>query len=1189
MKNTSIEKLEPLTIPLQDINLIEASAGTGKTYTITTLVLRLILEKRLTINKILVVTFTEAATEELRNRIRSRLREALSAFQKADTDDEVLAELIHKFSGYKDEAIFRLTNALRGFDEAAIFTIHSFCRQMLQDHAFESGVLFETELIGDQAPLLREIVEDFWRQNFYHASPLFIGYAHKNKYKNPSSLLKIINYGQYLEQPFLKKIPSLEPIHSSESQEVAFYQAFNKVKKLWLAGAKQQIEELLINDKNLNRKKYAQRYIPLWCQKLDEYLTARSISINIPEVFIRFTASEIAVAAKKNCNPPQHQFFDLCQQLYDSHQILFSHFEQRIVALKLKLFAAAEKALAQKKYQFHLQSFDDLLINLYKALKKPNGRYLTRLIHNKYHAALIDEFQDTDPVQYEIFKTVFGSDNRILFLIGDPKQAIYSFRGADIFTYIAATNHATRRYTLPTNWRSQADLIDAVNQIFKKNLQPFLFKDIPFQPVQAPERQRDAPDLKIENRRLPPLQLWFVSRNDAGCNPNKLINKAWGNKQIPISIANEIARLLMLAKQEQAMIGNQVLRAGDIAILVRTNKQARQMQQVLTKLQIPSVLYSRDNLFTSEEVMEIELVLQAIADPSNENLIKAALTTDMLGVSGNELYQLMNDTRAWQQYLSRFQEYNYLWQNFGFIQMYHAILLKEQVQTRLLNYPDGERRLTNILHTGEILQQLTIKQQLSMGGVCQWLSQQRQQPEIDNEEQQLRLESDEKRVKIVTIHKSKGLEYPIVFCPFIWDGYLHHSKDEQFVFHDENHELTLDLGSKDQQEHRRRALEEERAENLRLFYVAVTRAKHRCYLVWGAFKDAGISALAHLLHPDINVEKEDDTQIWQQLQNLVYDSGYRLQVSHLPLDVPPETPPTKEFEILTKRRFLGKINKEWKVSSFSSLSNMRNPAEQPDYDDIRIFTRNDNLTLDKTHIFNFPRGARAGQFMHSLFEKLDFQEPKETVITTQLSNFGYDVEQWQDTIINLIDNVINTPLIPNNNLTLSQISRDKRLNELEFFYPIFRLTNQNLRNIFYNYGKNLHSDLKTELKNLNFTPARGFMKGYIDMIFEHQGKYYLIDYKSNMLGNQQTAYHHKELNKIIARENYILQYHIYTIALHRYLSTRLPNYKYEEHFGGVYYLFLRGMTPETGADFGVYRDMPEVELVQGLSGYLGGD
>ncbi|WP_069472446.1 exodeoxyribonuclease V subunit beta [Candidatus Marithrix sp. Canyon 246] len=1129
MKNTTIEKLEPLTIPLQDINLIEASAGTGKTHTITTLVLRLILEKRLTIDKILVVTFTETATEELRNRIRKRLHEAREAFKtgEIDDDDEDLAELIHKFSDYKDEAISRLDNALRGFDEAAIFTIHSFCRQMLQDYALESGVLFETELIGDQSPLLREIVEDFWRQNFYAASGLFITYLQQNKYKNPNSLLKIINYGQYIDQPFLKKIPKSETIDSPKSPEAAFYKSFNKVKQLWLASAKQEVEQLLINSKDLKRNKYSLKYIPLWCQKLNEYLTARSISINLPDPFIRFTCSEIAQAVKKNCNPPQHQFFDLCQQLYDSHQILASHFEQRLVALKLKLFAEAETALAQKKYQFHLQSFDDLLTNLHKALKEPNGHghHLTRLIHNKFNAALIDEFQDTDRVQYEIFNTVFGSDNSILFLIGDPKQAIYSFRGADIFTYIEAKDDATRRYTLVENWRSQADLIDAVNQIFKQNKQAFIFKDIPFQPVEASKR---VAYLKIENQTLPPLQLWFVSRNEIDCQPNKLINKAWGNTQIPNSVANEIARLLMLAKQEQAMIGTEPLRARDIAILVRTNKQARYMQQVLTKLQIPSVLYSRDNLFTSDEVVEIELVLQAIADPSNENLIKAALTTDMLGVSGNELYQLMNDDRAWQQYLSRFQEYNYQWQNVGFIQMYHSFLLKEQVQTRLLNYPDGERRLTNILHLAEILQELTMKQQLSMGGVCQWLSQQRQQPDTNNEEQQLRLESDEKRVKIVTIHKSKGLEYPIVFCPFIWDGYLHHSKDEQFVFHDENNELTLDLGSKNQQRHREQALEEERAENLRLFYVAVTRAKHRCYLVWGAFKDAGKSALAHLLHPDIDVEKVEDNILWQQLK-----SNDKLEISHLPLDVPPKLDSPQKDNKLKNRKFSGEINKEWKISSFSSLSNKPNYTQPQNYD----------IIADKTHIYNFPRGAKAGQFMHSLFENIDFQAPSETVITTQLSNFGYEVEQWQDTIIKLINNVTNTPLIPDNDLTLSKISRDKRLNELEFFYPTL--------------------------------PERGFMKGYIDMVFEYQGRYYLIDYKSHMLGN----YHHSALNKIIARENYILQYRIYTTALHRYLSSRLPNYNYEQHFGGVYYLFLRGMTPETGADFGVYRDMPDLEVV----------
>ncbi|OQY55919.1 MAG: exodeoxyribonuclease V subunit beta [Candidatus Parabeggiatoa sp. nov. 2] len=1235
MNPAAIEKLDPFSAPLQGTNLIEASAGTGKTYTITTLFIRLILEKNLTVDKILVVTFTEAATEELRDRIRRRLREALTAFEQGDSADEVLAELL-AHNPDRNQASFRLTNALRGFDEAAIFTIHSFCRQMLQDNAFESGVLFDTELVSDQSHLLREIVEDFWRQNFYLASQLFITYALENGYNNPTSLLRTLNNGQYVGQPFLKVIPPFsEPL--TEANELAFYTAFTKTKHAWHSQFA-DVEDLLLNDKSLNRNKYRKNSVGQWLKALDGYLNAPVMSVNLPDKFHKFTTSELAQCVKKGQTPPQHDFFEYCEKLLNSQHALFDSFEKQLLALKIKLFEIAEHVLAQKKSQLHIQSFDDLLINLYKALKGANGHNLARLIRYKYHAALIDEFQDTDPVQYEIFRTLYGCDNRILFLIGDPKQAIYSFRGADIFTYMGASRDAWHRYTLATNWRSEPDLINGVNQLFGQTALPFIFEAISFQPVQAssdytprkssargdlhiqnfplekdlehtPESplQRgldspvergqggiEKPLLKIENKYLPPLQLWFVPRQLANCLPDKPINKGWAKQQIPFSVGNEIARLLMLGQQEQARIGNKPLVAGDIAILVRTNAQAFQMQKVLTKLQIPSVLYSRESLFTSHEVMEIERVLRAVAEPSNEGLVKAALTTDMIGVSGNELHRLIENDAVWQTHLNRFQHYHYLWQNGGFIQMYRALLLNEQIQPHLLSYPDGERRLTNVLHAGELLQQLAVQQKVGINGLCQWLSQQRQRAGATTEEQQLRLESDEKRIKIVTIHKSKGLEYPIVFCPFVWDGYLYNSNAERFTFHSEQEELTLDLGAPDIEQHRERALEEERAENLRLFYVAITRAKHRCYLIWGAFKDASTSALAHLLHPGVDVEKASDIMLEQTLRSLVTASGNTLQVSQLPMDVAPYQRPVEKNETLKFRRFTGNIDKGWKVSSFTSLTartSSTDDADRPDHDETTLIrpAEQDNFALppNEKHIFNFPRGAKAGTFMHALFENLDFTQPKADLIENKLVSFNYDVEQWLDVITKLVDDVLTTPLeVQRQDFTLSRISRRKRLNELEFFYPLSRITHQGLQAVFAEFGHHGLTPLAEELSRLQFAPVRGFMKGFIDMVFEYEGRYYLVDYKSNMLGLQQQVYHHSHLELVMAREGYFLQYHIYVVALHRYLAVRLPNYRYEAHFGGVYYLFLRGMNSEWGSLFGIYRDVPAAGLIERLSAFL---
>ncbi len=1175
MNSQTIEKLEPLSAPLQGTHLIEASAGTGKTYTMTTLFVRLILEENLTVDHILVVTFTEAATEELRDRIRRRLREALTAFQQGSSQDEVLAGLMRQCADHQD-AIFRLTNALRGFDEAAIFTIHSFCRQMLQDNAFESGVLFDAELVSDQSHLLREIVEDFWRQHFYETSSLFITYALENNFNHPTQLLHVLKNGQYVGQPFLNIIPQ-QDIPRTDAQELAFYTAFSETRKTWLSQAT-DVEDLLLNDKGLNRNKYRTKSIAIWCKGLDHFLNAPQMSITLPDKFVKFTPGELAQCVKKNKLPPQHDFFGLCEKLLDCQQVLSERFQQYLLALKLKLFQAAERELAHKKQQQHIQSFDDLLINLHQALKGENADNLARLIRKKYHAALIDEFQDTDPVQYEIFRKIYGDNKRTLFLIGDPKQAIYSFRGADIFTYMAACHDAKHRYTLAINWRSEPDLISGVNLLFEKAVHPFIFKDIPFQAVQAsPEPVASQTRLKIENKYLPPLQLWFVSRDRAECSSDKPINKSWAKQHIPFSVAYEIARLLILGQQEQALIGDKPLVAGDIAVLVRTNTQARLMQKALTQLQIPSVLYSRESLFSSSEVMEVERVLFAVAEPTNEALIKAALTTDMLGVFGNDLHNLIEDELAWHERLNHFQRYHFLWRKFGFIQMYRDLLSKENVSERLLKLMDGERRLTNVLHIAEVLQQAAVQQKLGISALCQWLSRQRYQ-QGENEAEQLRLESDEKRVKIVTIHKSKGLEYPIVFCPFVWDGYLHNSKGEQFTFHDDKDKLTLDLGSLEQEQHRKQALEEERAENLRLFYVAVTRAKHRCYLIWGAFKDVQTSALAHLLHPGVEIDKTDDATLWHQLQVFAHQNSHALQISRLPIDKTSYHRPQEAAVQLKSRSFLGKINKTWKVSSFTSLSSSAHSieaADQPDYDgtpSIR-FAR----YSDENHIFSFPRGARAGSFMHKLFELLDFQEPDLDLIPQQLLNFGYNAKRWQAVITTLVENVLTTPLEPERqDFTLSHIRFDKRLNELEFYYPLAQITSSGLKNIF-------------AKSRFTFSPMRGFMKGYIDMVFEYEGRYYLVDYKSNMLGIQQQNYHHSYLAPVMARDGYILQYHLYVVALHRYLSSRLPNYHYETHFGGVYYLFLRGMNLSSGADYGIYRDKPPVALINRLSAYFGGE
>lgn len=1210
----NVHPIDPVNVNLNGINLIEASAGTGKTYTIAILFVRLVLEAHIPVDKILVVTFTEAATGELRDRIRKRLAETLVAFKQGYSEDELLQKLLQKYPQH-DEAISYLKLAIRGFDEAAIYTIHSFCRRTLQDNAFESGILFELELIKDQKNLLKQIVEDFWRQHIYPANSLFISYLLGGVCENPDKLMNIIDNGKLIGQPFLRIEPAQINVPDATLYEQQFINSFQEAKVLWQA-EKQNILKLLLESKDLKANIYKKNSIPNWFDELTGFF-ANLPNVYLPKNFIKFTPENLQKATKKAGNPPSHPFFNLCEQLISAQAILVGQdnsgiYDKQFLDLKLKLFSQADNMLQQRKIQLQVQSFDDLLIGVYNGLTSYFGEALAASIRRKYQAALIDEFQDTDPVQYQIFHQVYASqENPILFFIGDPKQAIYSFRGADIFAYIDAYRHAQSHHTLNTNWRSENKLIYAINHLFSysKANNPFLFEEIPFHPVNPPQNQQKSTQLIIQNKAQAPLQLWLVKREQFDVDASKPISKEAADKFVPNMVASEIARLLNLALHNEAYIqkiedngeiDKKPIEAGDIAILVRTNDQARQLQQILRSQQIPSVIYSQDSLFETVEMIEIYRILRAIAEPHQEGLIKAALTTDIFGLTGSELQEIIEHEQTWSKYLKRLHYYNFIWQQQGFIQMFRALLRQEQVAARLLKFSDGERRLTNVLHGGEVLQQAAMQNKLGIHALCHWLGQQQQDDSAENEELQLRLESDEKRVKIVTIHKSKGLEYPIVFCPYIWDGKLRSAKAKQFIFHDEKGQRILDIGSEQKEIHLESALLEEQAENLRLFYVAVTRAKHRCYLLWGNFIGAGTSPLAHLLHSHIDSKtfsSVNDASLEHDIHQVIQSSENTIALSEI-LTKPVLYQRQAESELqLTVRDFMGKINKSWRVSSFSALTahkiNNTDMTERPDHDEltqVKLAPSLDMIADNEPSIFDFPRGANAGIFLHTLFEKIDFTSDSENLakrLEYQISNAGYDNEQWHSILLKFLQDVLQTPLRAENpQFTLNNISKDKRLDELEFYYSLNPIRPHDIQAIFQQHAQSMAIPLNTQFNRLEFSPVQGLLKGYIDMVFEFEGKFYIVDYKTHFLGAQPNYYQFEQLNDVVQRERYLLQYHLYTVALHRYLSLRLPNYDYAQHFGGVFYLFVRGMRPDW-QQMGVFYDMPSQDLILALSDVFG--
>ncbi len=1183
-----------LESPLEGTNLIEASAGTGKTYTISGLFLRLILEKGFSVNDILVVTYTVAATEELRDRIRKKIREAMEVFRAGSSPDEFLDGLVQKNSDPQG-AVRLLQEALHDFDEASIFTIHGFCQRTLHESAFESGSLFDTELIPDQKRLQEEIVRDFWRLHFYSAPLEFVAYA-ESKSVSPKYFLNLLGKGTaHLDSQIVPDIKSAK-LNSLE----AFRRAVEKLKEEW-PRAKEEVLEIF-SGPALKYYTNPQQYR----EAMDGYV-ANGAGLPLIKELEKFTPTKLAASTKKNCLTPKHPFFELCEDFQKKARALASEMDRQILFLKGELFRYLKKELPARKERQNIQSFDDLLIRLRDAIEKTGGDDLAKAIRRRYRAALIDEFQDTDPIQYAIFKSVFGGEESILFLIGDPKQAIYSFRGADLFAYMRAAGHVNSRYTLTKNWRSEPGLITAVNTIFANGKNPFIYEAIPFEPSIAKER-REQESLKINDQAEPPFHLWFV---DAGkvAEPGKPITKGQAREMIPDAVAGEISRLIGLGKAGKARIGDRPLREADIAVLVRRNSEAHLVQESLTALRIPSVLHSMGNLFETDEALEMSRVLAAMGSPNQEPLLKVALATDMLGKQGEDLEKLARDEAEWEDWVVKFREYNELWERGGFIRMFRYFLLKEKVRIRLLSFPDGERRLTNVLHLADVLHQEGSGKKLGMVGLLKWLRQQRDPESAHLEEHQLRLESDANAVRIVTIHKSKGLEYPVVFCPFNWDGSAI-GKKEEFLFHDPKDDGKLNLVLNPEENPNRMLGEKEiLAENLRLLYVSLTRAKNRCYWVWGRFNEAGTSAPAYLLHPpdgspeDIveatgeKFEKLTDVDIRQALKDLARNAKGAMQLSDMPLSRGEQQRPAAEGgKDLFFEEFSGKIRRDWQIASFSLLISAHGRGREttgnaamdlPDYDQ-GISVEETIPEQEPTGIFAFPKGARAGTLLHDIFEKIDFSGKDissiEEAVAGKLTEYGFE-RHWHETVCQMIGKVLAVPLQSGENgLTLSRIGKKDRLSELEFYFPLEPITPKKMKKVFADHGgPEITRDFPEEIENLNFLPAQGFMKGFIDLVFQFQERFYLVDWKSNFLGNRVEDYGKKTLLREMKENFYILQYHIYTLALHQYLKNRIGDYDYEKHFGGVFYVFLRGVDPERGGEFGIYRDRPGKELIAALS------
>jgi exodeoxyribonuclease V beta subunit len=1188
--------LDPLAVALRGTHLVEASAGTGKTHAIATLYVRLVAELGHAVDRILVVTFTEAAAAELRDRIRKRLRAARAALDDA-------AALPAR----------RLDLAIRTFDEAAISTIHGFCHRVLHDSAFETGVAFDTELVANQQPLLDLAVRDFWARELYDADARFVAHLVGRKLAPPKLLELATKAASHPHVPLLPRRHDVE----KQPDVAPFLGAFGRARQLWLED-RPRIEALLVEHEGFKVGRYPPAELAQWCRAMDAYLGRDDPGTSLTFGQLRkFTTQHITDSTLKRFvdrgDVPTHPFFDACGELEQAAAPLASNFDVRVTELKRALCRFVWRELPRRKRAAGVQSFDDLLHDLDRALqRRPGGKELAEAIRGRYAAALIDEFQDTDPVQYRIFSAIYGGTELPLFLIGDPKQAIYGFRGADVFAYLAAATKVRpqARHTMNTNWRSDPDLLAAIEHLFAVR-RPFYLEGIDFVPVGP--RPGASPRLRVDGEPLPAFEIAFQLRDGTGARSGEApIPGPWALENLPRRVAADIAALL----HSKATIDGRTLHAGDIAVLSRTNRQAQAVQAALRDFGIPGVVYGDASVFDSSEAGDLERVLAAVAEPTAVGLMRAAITTELLGVSAGELLAMTeNDDASWDHWVQSFRRWNATWIERGFIQMFRQLMGDAGLQRRLLRLADGERRMTNLLHLAELLHTAASTQHLGPAGLLHWLEQQRRVDQTLSEAVKLRLERDDEAVQLITVHRAKGLEYPVVYCPFLWSADdLRNDEIDNLLFHDadDGNRLKLDIGIKPGKKEERlrlanvaRAQFETSAESLRLLYVALTRARHRVVVYWGRFDRGHRSALGYLLHapslgtdwgwdPELvasNIRRADDAKMLATLRARAHPTWSIRMLDDAEGRRWSPTPVSAAG--LRARTPRATVDRFHRTSSFTQMagSHVVDPSEGRDHDQGRDAQAGPPVQEDgpKVALADFPRGATVGNFFHDVLEHIEFAveyAQLRPVVEQKLRTWGVAGPGWADTVTRALLRILACP-IDEEGLCLRDIAAGDRLCELPFVMPVaaqastpeVAIDRHALVRAFTSESRGLPAGYAAKLEQLGFVPLRGFLKGFVDLVFRHGERWYLVDYKTNHLGDTAAAYSNDAMLDVMRSEHYVLQYHLYTVALVRHLELRVRDFDYDRHFGGVLYLFLRGM-PE---GVGVFRDLPPRGRIEALS------
>ncbi|MGY0557577.1 MULTISPECIES: UvrD-helicase domain-containing protein [unclassified Lysobacter] len=1241
-----------LDIALSGVQLIEASAGTGKTFTLATLVTRLVVERDLRLGQILAVTFTDAATQELRARLRKRLAKAariaralaadstdplagadpgnpgltgdgavIDACAHDDPESRLTRTIIQRQLQHEDANVLaaRLHRAELEIDLAAVFTIHGFCLRVLSEHALLTGQAFSPpELIGNDRELRDEVAADLWRS--HGAQPDDAPLLHVLWSAGPEALAQ--DLGALLRAPELmppRPNGTPDPLPDLERAAVGLRTAFAEHGD----DLRKQLDDAIAN-KVLNGNSY-RAGLPdqLWAE-LRGWCVAGVATADIDDRISRLTPGQLALRTNKDrhAGTPTSPLCEAVAGFIAAREARGEWLAAQALILLHRIRDEAAARLRQLKRTRRVQGYDDLIDGVADALEGPHGDELARQLRAQYAIALVDEFQDTDARQWGIFRRVFGPDSGAvdaatgatdagpaLFLIGDPKQAIYGFRGGNVHTYLAASRDAVIAPPLTHNFRSRPGVLRAIEALYTQaGEDAFIDSGIRFRKVEPGAGNSDA-DYQRNGANAPALTV----RQIPVASDDKPYKADESRAAVTRACVAEIHAVLGDARAGKATIKGQPVQPGDIAVLVRDHSQASRMQAALVNAGIAAVAAGKQSLFQSEQANELLAVLEALLQPADEGRLRAALATVLVGIDAAGIDRLDHDDDWRQQQQMQALGWRERWQRHGVMALVSELCAANA--ERLLGLVDGERRLTNLMQLGELLQEAGAKA-VGMHGLLDWLHARIADADPNDDTQLLRLESDARRVQILTLHKSKGLEFPLVFLPFVGIGRKPGQPARHCQVPDECGGV-LHWKAGDQQDPALwvGAVEdwqrEQQAEDARLLYVGLTRTRHALWLACGPLYQSANASVQPMLA---------DAERLREHADIVVDED------ELPASLPPLAAQSSSA-VPPARIAQRNLPRDWWVYSFTQLSkadaglgestsaasiaNERGASDEPVLDEGMLDEGTfEEGTLEEgvqdaaegsgaepvapvpldQHFDHRFSGSRFGNVLHDALEHVDFHawsgwraaaapEGQAAPLAAALRRGGYpdaDIDEGVVELTSLVGRTLTVTLAEGGRLC--ELPPDARRAELEFHFAMQPTSTEALLSILHAHGVVSERRAFGARRQLE-----GLMTGKIDLTYTRDARWYLLDYKSNRLPGYDAA----NVARAMTHSEYDLQALVYTVALHRWLRFRLGgDYDYERDFGGTRYLFCRGLA--IGTSTGIHAAKPAFTLVDGLDALFEG-